>query len=69
MTQTAFSNSKAFTIIESLIVLGTLFVLTMLLVALYRHSEDGTSASQNADPLPAIDPGYRFKSSNKDFSD
>lgn len=40
-------EAKGFTIIESIIVLAALFVITMLLIALYLHhfGEDGLEAA------------------------
>lgn len=66
------ARSKAFTILENLIVLGILFVLTMVLVALYLHHKDGGTAPDEtritpstSDSSPTSPSGFRFQSTPK----
>lgn len=65
MTPKSISNSKAFTIVESFIVLGILFVLTTVLVALFLHDHEDESPPESIESPPAVAPGYRLKSSDK----
>jgi competence protein ComGC len=48
MHQTTLNKVKGFTILESFIILGILFVLSMLIIALYLHHFSETPASESA---------------------
>lgn len=63
MKPKSHSRSGAFTILESFLVLGILFVLTMVLVGLYFHHQEGPAPSGIENPEP---PGYRLQSSHRD---
>ena len=45
---------SGFTIIESLVVLGLVFVLSVLLVALYRYHEGGGAAKTKKEITPHV---------------
>lgn len=57
------SFSKAYTIIESLVVLAILAVLTVVIIALLKHEKapaeptgkDSTSLSENLETLPSVE--------------
>lgn len=51
MTSKNSSQTKAFTILESLIVLCILFVLTMVLVALFLHHQEGDTVGETTTPI------------------
>ncbi|MDF1852666.1 MAG: type II secretion system protein [Verrucomicrobiales bacterium] len=63
MTKKTHFFSRAFTIIESLVVLGILFVLTMVIIALVKYAnspvdqpenEGGSAMMIYSNPLPRV---------------